>query len=48
MGDEYENYRGTDGAIDWGKYYADKAANDQLSIINNQSPMINDQLMTNN
>jgi len=37
MGDEYENYRGTDGAIDWGKYYADKAANDQLSIINNQS-----------
>ncbi len=37
MGDEYENYRTAGGAIDWGKYYADKAANDQLSIINNQS-----------
>ena len=37
MGDEYENYRTADGTIDWGKYYIDKAANDQLSIINDQS-----------
>ena len=37
MGDEYENYRTADGTIDWGKYYIEKAANDQLSIINDQS-----------
>jgi four helix bundle protein len=29
MGDEYENYRGADGAINWGRYYTDKAGNDQ-------------------